>query len=71
MIRTFQLNRSTDSIGVSGTGVVAYGVIFPSGKVALSWQGEISSVVIHDNIENVEKVHCYGGHTKIEMCQMN
>jgi hypothetical protein len=65
-MRTFQLNRKQDISGVSGTGIVADGVIFPNGRVALCWRGEISSTVLYDKIEDVEKIHGHGGATEIQ-----
>ena len=35
--RRFELHRDDDVSGVSGTGVVAEGVLFSSGRVALEW----------------------------------
>ena len=39
---------------------VAEGIIFKSGKVVINWLGDVASVVVHDNIENVIKIHCNG-----------
>lgn len=65
--RRFTLERSVDHTGVSGTGTVADGVLFPSGVVALVWRGDWpTSVVFHDRgIESVEHVHGHGGATRI------
>ena len=38
-MRIFQLLRDEDKSGVSGVGLVAVGVVFPSGKVGLEWLG--------------------------------
>jgi hypothetical protein len=65
-VRTFQLNRKTDLSGVSGTGLVAYGALFPNGKVALTWISPHTSVGIYDSIEAVEAIHGHGGATVIE-----
>ena len=61
----FVLMRDTDVSGVSGTGVVADGVAFPDGTVALRWRGgNPTSVVFHDNgVESVEAIHGHGGAT--------
>lgn len=70
----FVLQRDEDETGVSGTGVVAEGVEFSDGVVALRWivpatspgAGNPTSVVFHDNgIESVEKIHGHGGKTRI------
>ena len=36
-MRHFYLDRHEDATGISGTGVVAQGVEFDNGKVALTW----------------------------------
>lgn len=63
----FVLMRDTDVSGVSGTGVVADGVAFPDGTVALRWRGgNPTSVVFHDNgVASVEAIHGHGGNTRI------
>jgi hypothetical protein len=64
--RRFELHRDTDISGVSGTGVVADGVQFPDGTVALRWRGELPSSTIHDRgIAAVISIHGHGGHTRI------
>lgn len=64
--KKFTLNRMVDVSGVSGTGKVAEGVIFSNGKVVICWLGSTSSIVIHDNIENIIKIHCHNGSTEIK-----
>ena len=61
----FWLYRKIDSSGVSGTGYVAVGTIFPSGSVVLEWLGEKSSIEIHNSLENVEKIHGHNGNTTV------
>ena len=65
--RRFVLRRNVDVSGVSGTGVVAEGVEFSSGVVALTWLSAWpTSVVFHDRgIASVEAVHGHGGATRI------
>lgn len=65
--RLFQLQRDTDVTGVSGTGIVADGIEFPDGVVALRWRGEWpTSVVFHDQgIDSVAHVHGHSGSTRI------
>lgn len=65
--RRFHLQRDLDISGVSGTGIVAEGVEFSSGVVALTWLSEWpTSVVFHDRgIESVEAIHGHGGATRI------
>jgi len=70
--RRFELHRITDITGVSGTGVVADGVVFPDGVVALRWRSDWpTSVVFHDRgIESVQAVHGHGGATRIVWLDM-
>ncbi len=65
--RSFVLMRDEDETGVSGTGVVAGGVLFPDGVVALRWYSDWpTSVVFHDRgMEAVEAVHGHNGKTHI------
>lgn len=65
--RRFVLQRDEDITGVSGTGVVAEGVEFSDGCVALRWTSRYpTSVVFHDRgMESVEAVHGHGGSTRI------
>jgi len=64
-VRRFQLQRHEDVTGVSGTGIVAEGVEFSTGKVVLQWLTETSSVVIWGSIEDAIKVHGHGGLTEL------
>lgn len=64
-IRTFHLLRSEDASGVSGTGVVAEGVEFSSGWVAMTWFTKYRSINIYENIKEVEAVHGHEGRTKV------
>jgi hypothetical protein len=63
--RRFNLVRSIDKSGVSGTGVVAQGVEFPDGFVLMRWLGQIRSVSIFNSIDEVDEIHGHQGCTKI------
>lgn len=67
-MRTFYLVRYEDVSGVSGTGVVAQGVEFDDGTVAMRWMTEWpTSVVFHDRgAAALEAVHGHNGRTRIE-----
>ena len=67
MARMFTLVRDEDVTGVSGTGVVAEGIEFSGGVVALRWLSDWpTSVVFHERgMESVEAVHGHGGKTRI------
>jgi hypothetical protein len=66
-LRSFELHRDDDVSGISGTGVVAEGVVFSDGTVALRWLSEWpTSVVFHDRgVEALEAVHGHNGRTRI------
>lgn len=64
--RLFQLNRKKDETGVSGTGIIAKGVQFPSGRCVLEWQTDSSSIAIYADESEMMNVHGHGGHTSIE-----
>lgn len=68
MHRRFNLVRHEDITGVSGTGIVAEGVAFSSGKAVLEWVGKHpTSVVWHQNgIQSIRQIHGHNGATTIE-----
>jgi hypothetical protein len=65
--KPFVLRRNTDVSGVSGTGIVAQGVEFQDGTVALRWMSAWpTSVVFHDKgIDAVRAIHGHDGATEI------
>ncbi|WP_254536825.1 hypothetical protein [Halomarina litorea] len=65
--RKFALYRSEDETGVSGTGIVAYGVQFPppNGKCVVAWTTDVGSLNIYDNIREVQEIHGHEGGTEI------
>lgn len=64
-MRTFHLDRSTDHTGISGVGIVAEGVQFSDGAVAVRWKGEHASVGVWASIRDVDAIHGHGGATEI------
>lgn len=65
-MRAFNLVRTKDPSGVSGTGVVAEGVQFSDGSVALRWVvGEHHSTAVWPDIDSVEAIHGHGGLTVV------
>lgn len=65
--KEFFLQRLEDESGISGTGIVARGMIMPSGKVILEWQTFHSSLGIYNNIGDVEAIHGHNGKTLVVM----
>ena len=66
-MKRFHLQRDEDVSGVSGTGVVAEGVLFADDVVVIRWLGGFpTSVVWHDRgIESVIAVHGHDGRSHI------
>ena len=67
-IKTFVLWRRADETGVSGTGVVAEGVLFSTGKCVLAWLTEYKSVAVYDSLEELEAIHGHDGKTLVLFC---
>jgi hypothetical protein len=65
-IRKFYLQRVEDESGVSGTGIVAIGVLFSSGIVVLHWGPPVTSVTVYHSIADLEKVHGHHGKTQVK-----
>ena len=62
----FWLVRHCDASGVSGTGLVAEGVRFSSGKVVLNWLRPPGSLGIFMSLADLLAVHGHQGQTQIE-----
>jgi hypothetical protein len=64
--RCFHLVRYRDVTGVSGTGVVAEGVEWSDGTVALRWSSKYPTTTVwQDGIEALIAVHGHGGASTI------
>jgi len=64
--RRFELIRHEDETGISGTGKIAEGVVFSSGKCALAWTvKDIPSVTIYDSVGQVVTIHGHDGKTEL------
>ena len=61
----FHLQRDEDETGISGTGVVAYGVQFPDGTCVLRWDTAVNSTTFYASINDVEYLHGHAGRTRI------
>lgn len=62
--RLFALQRDTDITGVSGTGTVADGVVWPDGSVSIRWRGERPSTVFWESLDDAVAVHGHVGATR-------
>lgn len=65
--KEFYLQRLVDETGISGTGIVARGVVFPSGTCILEWQTFHSSLAVYKNVADVEAIHGHNGKTLLIM----
>lgn len=68
-LRRFYLNRIRDESGVSGTGIVGVGVIFPSGHAVMEWTSTrtgIPGFEFHTNLDNLVAIHGHGGATEVK-----
>lgn len=72
--RTFVLIRDVDVTGMSGTGPVADGVVFPDGTTVLRWRdvtgpnydrGVRATTVVHESPDSVDALHGHNGVTRI------
>ena len=65
-MKRFFLERHEDISGVSGTGIVAEGIMFTDGTAVIHWiAGEHHSIVVWPNISSVEIIHGHNGATEL------
>lgn len=64
-LRRFQLHRREDVSGVSGVGIVAEGVQFHDGRLAMSWLSHHHTVALYDCVESLLDIHGHGGRTTL------
>lgn len=64
--RRFVLVRDEDETGISGTGLVAFGVVFPDGVAVTRWNSDVAQTCVWASMDEVEAVHGHGGRTRIE-----
>lgn len=64
-LRRFVLQRDRDDTGVSGTGIVAEGVLFSDGRGVIRWCGQYSSITMWESLDQLIKVHGHNGATRL------
>lgn len=64
--RRFKLVREVDVSGISGIGVVAFGIMFGDRSAVLRWCSRLSSTAVYSDIEDVVSIHGHEGNTKLE-----
>ncbi len=62
----FYLHRAEDVSGVSGTGIVAEGIQFSSGKVVVSWTRPPFSIGFYADLQSVIDIHGHAGTTEVQ-----
>mgnify|MGYP001236565095 CR=1 FL=1 len=67
-MRRFYLVRAVDvdPDKVSGTGIIASGVVYEDGVVSMRWQTQHKSTAIYDNVDELLAIHGHGGKTVIK-----
>lgn len=65
-LKQFHLQREEDETGISGLGIVAVGVMFPSGLCVMEWTTPIKSVGYYNSIADLEALHGHHGKTKVK-----
>lgn len=70
-IATFELHRTEDASGVSGTGVVAQGALFANGWCVVAWQTQHNSVCVYRDIQDAIAIHGHGGKTQFKVTYTN
>lgn len=64
-MRRFHLIRQEDKTGVSGTGVVAEGILFSTGKCVIAWLTTYRSIAVYDSLAELIAIHGHGGTTAV------
>lgn len=64
-MKIFWLSRKEDLSGVSGTGIVAEGVVFHDGQCVISWFGQLHSINVYPDVDTLIRIHGHEGRTTI------
>ncbi len=65
MHRRFVFLRDEDETGVSGTGLVVMGVLYPDGRCHYRWMTEHQTDQMADSLDKLEIIHGHNGRTRI------
>ncbi len=69
--RVFRLHRIEDETGVSGTGLIADGVLFSDGTCALRWLTKHRSTALYEDLATLVTIHGHGGKTRVAFVGIN
>jgi hypothetical protein len=64
-MRRFQLVRTEDVSGTSGTGLIAEGIEFTSGSCVITWLTQFRTVSFYESVRALSEIHGHDGRTKI------
>lgn len=64
-MRRFVLARDVDITGVSGTGVIVWGIEWPDLTVSYRWNTHTSTTCIASSIADVKTIHGHDGATRV------
>lgn len=59
----FGLRRGLDVTGISGTGLVAYGLVLPDGAIVLTWDSPWPTITVYPSAAAVDVLHGHHGAT--------
>lgn len=59
--RPFVLRRDRDISGVSGTGIILDGILWPDGQAVIHWRGKWALTTPHPSMESILDIHDHGG----------
>jgi len=59
------LQRNEDVTGISGTGMVAEGVMWSDGVCAMRWVSDHRSTAIYHDLADILAIHGHDGSTKL------
>lgn len=57
--------RHSDVNGLSGTGIVAVGSLYPNGEAHMLWVSFKSSFELHKSVDAMMDIHGHGGATEL------
>lgn len=63
--RVFKLWRVVDETGISGTGLIAEGVLFSDGTCALRWLTKHRSTALYEDLKTLVAIHGHDGKTQV------
>lgn len=56
-MRKFNMYRTNDETGVSGTGCIIEGAEFTDGTIVVKWLNSLSSIGIYKNLDEFLRIH--------------